>query len=160
MMISGEDGFLLVSFPWLLSLLITLLLLNFAIKHGIKQGDLLSPFILILSTKGLHIALSEAKSRNISMDFVQLTLTPLSPIFSLQMMQFLQVISLLKMVKHYHICEMFFLTSKIKINLDKTNVLWFGVYVEDVNEMSTIMGQRSIDYLQSVFKVIRKCFIC
>ncbi|GJX37653.1 putative RNA-directed DNA polymerase, eukaryota, reverse transcriptase zinc-binding domain protein [Tanacetum coccineum] len=114
---------------------------EFSIKHGLRQGDPLSPFLFIIVIEGLHMALSEASHsgliHGIKIGSSNITL---SHIFYADDVVITTYWSPLDMDNIIRVLQVFYFASGLKINIHKSNVYGVGVSDNEVHSMANNIG--------------------
>ncbi|GKE42501.1 putative RNA-directed DNA polymerase, eukaryota, reverse transcriptase zinc-binding domain protein [Tanacetum coccineum] len=117
---------------------------EFSIKRGLRQGDLLSPFLFILVLEGLHNALYTAVSsgliRGVKLGSPEVTI---SHLFYVDDMIITTEWNANDLDNIIHVLQVFYLASGLKINIKKSNVYGIGVLDVDVSSMSSNSGYAS-----------------
>nr|GEX47874.1 putative RNA-directed DNA polymerase, eukaryota, reverse transcriptase zinc-binding domain protein [Tanacetum cinerariifolium] len=114
---------------------------EFSIKSGLRQGDLLSPFLFILIIEGLRIALKYANHSNLIKG-----VSVGNP--GIRLSHFFYADDVVLVIKWNHedmddilrLFNVFFLTSSLHINVQKLNVNGVGVSAEEVEDMTRAIG--------------------
>ncbi|KAJ9565965.1 LOW QUALITY PROTEIN: hypothetical protein OSB04_001931 [Centaurea solstitialis] len=125
---------------------------EFTMGRGVRQGDPLAPFLFIIAAEALNIAMKEACERGV---FKGINLPNSGPIIShLQFADdtvFMGEWSQTNMANLIRILRCFYLSSGLKINLDKSSLLGVGVDSEQVfslaNHFHCKPGKFPITYL-------------
>nr|GEW84426.1 hypothetical protein [Tanacetum cinerariifolium] len=117
--------------------------LEFSIKHGLRQGDHLSPFF-ILVMEGFHNALFTAVSsgliRGVKFGYPEVTISHLFYVDNVIITTELNANGLDSIIR---VLQVFYLASGLKINIRKSNVYSIGVSDVDVSSMAINSGRAS-----------------
>ncbi|GJV42590.1 putative RNA-directed DNA polymerase, eukaryota, reverse transcriptase zinc-binding domain protein [Tanacetum coccineum] len=115
--------------------------LEFSLKRGLRQGDPLSPFLFIIVMEGLHIALNDDLAANM---FHGVKIGPpgmhLSRLFYADDVIILSEWNLNAMENIIRILNIFYIASRLKINIHKSNVYGVGVSSNEVEFMASYTG--------------------
>ncbi|GJT37184.1 RNA-directed DNA polymerase, eukaryota, reverse transcriptase zinc-binding domain protein [Tanacetum coccineum] len=114
---------------------------EFNVRRGLRQGDHLSPFLLIIIMEGLHTPLSDSvrngliRGLNIGTSNINL-----SHLFFADDVIVTTEWSIHDMENIIRIFQIFHLASGLKINIHKSNIYGIGVSEEDVHLMASNTG--------------------
>ncbi|GJS67900.1 putative RNA-directed DNA polymerase [Tanacetum coccineum] len=114
---------------------------EFFIKRGLRQGDLLAPFLFILIMEGLHCSLSAVVSSNlihgINLGSPNLTLSHIFYADNVIIITEWNPCDLDNIICDLHV---FYLASSLKININKSNIYGIGVSDDEVSNMARNSG--------------------
>ncbi|GJX63142.1 putative RNA-directed DNA polymerase, eukaryota, reverse transcriptase zinc-binding domain protein [Tanacetum coccineum] len=114
---------------------------KFSIKHSLRQGDPLLPFLLILVMEGLHNALTTTVSlgliRGVKFSSPKLTISHLFYANDVIITTEWNANDLDNIIR---VLQVFYLASSLKINIQKSNVYGIGVSDVDVSSMASNSG--------------------
>nr|GEX16923.1 putative reverse transcriptase domain, ribonuclease H-like domain, aspartic peptidase domain protein [Tanacetum cinerariifolium] len=125
---------------------------EFSIKHGLRQGGPLSPFLFILVMEGLHVAIKEAsQSRPIKGVSVGNSNFNLSHLFYADDVVIVLDWNKEDMDNIIRVLNVFYLASRLKININKSNVYSVRVSIEEIESMASLpecsLGSLPFNYL-------------
>nr|GEU45119.1 putative RNA-directed DNA polymerase, eukaryota, reverse transcriptase zinc-binding domain protein [Tanacetum cinerariifolium] len=117
------------------------LTLEFLVKRGLRQGDLLSPLLFIIVMEGLHMSLMETYQSVLINDVKigSLGIT-LSHMFYADDVVITADWNPIDMKNIFRILYIFYLASTLKINIHKSNGYGVGVTDNEVNLMASSTG--------------------
>ncbi|GKD20495.1 RNA-directed DNA polymerase, eukaryota, reverse transcriptase zinc-binding domain protein, partial [Tanacetum coccineum] len=111
---------------------------EFSIKRGLRQGDLLSPFLFIIVMEGLRIAMQNVVCSGLIREAVIGTSGHKnSHLFYADDMVIISYWNNQDMSNIIRVLQVFDLASGLKINVSKSNVLGLGVSSQDVKDMAS-----------------------
>ncbi|GKF47897.1 putative RNA-directed DNA polymerase, eukaryota, reverse transcriptase zinc-binding domain protein [Tanacetum coccineum] len=114
---------------------------EFSIKRGLRQGDLLSPFLFIIVMEGLHITMKNAVCSGLIRGAEIGTLGhKISHLFFADDVVIISYWNNQDMGNIIRVLQVFFLASGLKINVSKSNVYGLGVSPQDVEDMASHTG--------------------
>ncbi|GKC63978.1 RNA-directed DNA polymerase, eukaryota, partial [Tanacetum coccineum] len=117
---------------------------EFNIHRGLRQGDPLSPFLFILATEGLHVAVEDAMAAGLYRGFKVNTLNH-SHFFFADDALFIGDYSRANIKSLDSILECFHRVSGLKINFQKSNFFGVGVSFEEVELFASITGCNTLE---------------
>nr|GEW25126.1 RNA-directed DNA polymerase, eukaryota, reverse transcriptase zinc-binding domain protein [Tanacetum cinerariifolium] len=121
---------------------------EFPLKRVLTQGDPLSPFLFIIVMKGLHMILNDGLAANMFHDVkVGSPGMHLSCLFYTYDVIILSVWNLNAMENIIQILNIFYIASRLKINIHKSNV--YGVKVSSNEVLETVV--KSLKSLRASF---------
>nr|GEZ80013.1 RNA-directed DNA polymerase, eukaryota, reverse transcriptase zinc-binding domain protein [Tanacetum cinerariifolium] len=116
---------------------------KFSLRRGLRQGDTLSPFFLILIMKGLHIALKDSLDNNLIRDVqVGNPSIRVSYFFYANDVVLMTEWNRVQMDNILCVLNVFFLASGLRININKSNAYGIGVSNEEVEDMARLTSCR------------------
>ncbi|GJQ91492.1 RNA-directed DNA polymerase, eukaryota [Tanacetum coccineum] len=124
---------------------------EFPFYCGLKQGDPLAPFLFILIMESLHISVSKAVDEGVFKGLSIQGSDPISHLFYADDAVFVGEWSEVNLVNLVRILDCFYLTSGLKINLHKSQVLGVGVPRVIVDQGASLIG---CDVLHTPFKYL------
>nr|GEU61438.1 RNA-directed DNA polymerase, eukaryota, reverse transcriptase zinc-binding domain protein [Tanacetum cinerariifolium] len=113
---------------------------EFSMGHGLHQGDPLSPFLFILVMEGLHLSLQEANHSRLIKG-----VSLINDVFNVSYFFFADDVDILTdwntndMENIVQTLNSFYMASRIKINIAKSNVYGVGVSEENLEAMETLI---------------------
>nr|GEU58908.1 RNA-directed DNA polymerase, eukaryota [Tanacetum cinerariifolium] len=113
--------------------------LEFSMGRGLRQGDPLSPFLFILVIEGLHLSLQEANHSRLIKG-----VSLINDVFNVSYLFFADDVDILTdwntndMENIVQTLNSFYMASRIKINIAKSNVYGVGVSKENLEAMETL----------------------
>ncbi|GJW61434.1 RNA-directed DNA polymerase, eukaryota, reverse transcriptase zinc-binding domain protein [Tanacetum coccineum] len=115
--------------------------LVFSIKHGLRQGDPLSPFLFIIVMEGLHLAINEVVQTNL----IRGAVVGAAEFNGYHFFFVDDVVIITKWSNHdmdnlKRVLHVFHLASGLNIKMHKSNVFGVGVPTEDVFAMARGTG--------------------
>nr|GEY26716.1 putative RNA-directed DNA polymerase, eukaryota, reverse transcriptase zinc-binding domain protein [Tanacetum cinerariifolium] len=114
---------------------------EFLIKCGLRQGDPLSPFLFIIVMEGLHLALKDAVSNGLIRGLkVRDTGLNISHLFYPDDVVILSNWNKQDMDNIINILYVFYLASRLNINISKSHVSGLGVSSNDTENMALDTG--------------------
>ncbi|GJY63088.1 putative RNA-directed DNA polymerase, eukaryota, reverse transcriptase zinc-binding domain protein [Tanacetum coccineum] len=114
---------------------------EFLIKHGLRQGDPLSPFLFIIVMEGLHIAMKNTVCSGLIRGAVIGTSGhKISHLFYADDVVIISDWNNQDMGNIIRVLQVCYLASGLKINVSKSNVFGLGVSSQDVEDMASDTG--------------------
>nr|GEV17416.1 RNA-directed DNA polymerase, eukaryota, reverse transcriptase zinc-binding domain protein [Tanacetum cinerariifolium] len=130
---------------------------EFSPKRGLRHGDPLSHFLLILIMEGLHVALSNTVTscliRSVKFGFLEMNLSHLFYDVDVVITTEWSTDDMENIIR---VLQVFYLASGLKINIHKSNMHCIGVSMEEVYDMAsnTDLGVRNSAYLRDTLNEI------
>lgn len=107
---------------------------EFKLRRGLRQGDPLSPFLFIIAMEGLHMLMTKARNTQLIKGVeIGLNKVNFSHLFFADDALFLSEWSIEEGRNILRILRCFYLTSGLRLNLDKSNLFGVGVGTNDVS---------------------------
>ncbi|XP_071727949.1 uncharacterized protein [Rutidosis leptorrhynchoides] len=117
---------------------------EFELKRGLRQGDLLSPFLFIIVMEGLNLALNRAKEANFSRGiYVGSNNIHISHLFYADDVVILSYWNIHVLNRILLILEVFYLASGLRINVNKSHIFGICVDIDEVNSFALSSGARA-----------------
>ena len=114
---------------------------EFALQRGLRQGDLLSPFLFIIVMEGLHVFMEDAIGSGIYLGInVGRQPLPISHLFYVDDVLFLVEWDENNLRQLINILKCFFLVSGLRLNLQKSNIIGVGVTEQLATNMAIHTG--------------------
>nr|GEZ49705.1 RNA-directed DNA polymerase, eukaryota [Tanacetum cinerariifolium] len=114
--------------------------LEFPFFCGLKQGDPLAPYLFILIIESLHISFSRSTSAGVFNGIRINDSTVISHLFYADDAIFMGEWSNSNMANIVKILRCLFLTSGLKINIQKSQILGVGVHQNHVSQAALLIG--------------------
>lgn len=124
---------------------------EFLPRHGLRQGDHISPFLFTLVMEGLHSAIANAIATN---SFIGIEVgedkVPLSHLFFADDLVFFGEWSVENVLNLMRILHCFQRAAGLKVNLDKSSLFGIGQEQSAVEAMALIIGCKA-DKIPAIF---------
>ena len=121
---------------------------DFSSKRGLRQGDLLSPFLFIIVMEGLHITLRDGLSENMFRGAcIGSPSIRLSHLFYADDVIIISEWNQNDMDNIIRILNVFYLASGLKININKSNLYGVGVPHSEVLRVAAGQVARLVPFL-------------
>ncbi|GKB05296.1 RNA-directed DNA polymerase, eukaryota, reverse transcriptase zinc-binding domain protein [Tanacetum coccineum] len=112
---------------------------EFSLHRGLRQGDLLSPFLFLLVIEALHVAVEDAINVGLYHG-VQVRSLHISYLLFVNDVLFLREWSCSNIIRLVSLLQCFHDVSGLKINLQKSNLYGIGVNTYEISNLASFTG--------------------
>ncbi|GJY87422.1 RNA-directed DNA polymerase, eukaryota, partial [Tanacetum coccineum] len=112
---------------------------EFEIQKGLRQGDPMSPFLFILAMEGLHALMCKDESVGLYKG-ASIGNISISHLLYADDVTFVGAWSQSNVCNLIFILRCFFMVSRLRININKSEIVGINVFDEDVSNMAAVLG--------------------